>query len=143
MSFLVGFIFVLRDFSQREIGHRVLAAMALDLDVVIFIFCHLKAPDGNLSRDARERKYSKEEYYNLGSCPHERGGDVLSSQFAGSRGMMRSCNLMIGLAGNKDPVLEDHIRRMRWLCVLEDREFGSSAIVPIIRDPNTTLFKEI
>ena len=29
MSFLVGFIFVLRDFSQREIGHRVLAAMAV------------------------------------------------------------------------------------------------------------------
>ena len=29
MSFLVGFIFVLRYFSQREIGHRVLAAMAV------------------------------------------------------------------------------------------------------------------
>jgi uncharacterized PurR-regulated membrane protein YhhQ (DUF165 family) len=29
MSFLVGFIFVLRDFSQREIGHRVLIAMAI------------------------------------------------------------------------------------------------------------------
>ena len=29
MSFLVGFIFVLRDFSQREIGHRVLVAMAV------------------------------------------------------------------------------------------------------------------
>lgn len=29
MSFLVGFIFVLRDFSQREIGHRILIAMAI------------------------------------------------------------------------------------------------------------------
>ena len=29
MSLLVGFVFVLRDFAQREIGHRVLAAMAV------------------------------------------------------------------------------------------------------------------
>ena len=29
MSFLIGFVFVLRDFSQREIGHKVLAAMAV------------------------------------------------------------------------------------------------------------------
>lgn len=27
MSFLVGFVFVLRDFAQREIGHKVLGAM--------------------------------------------------------------------------------------------------------------------
>jgi uncharacterized PurR-regulated membrane protein YhhQ (DUF165 family) len=29
MSLLVGFIFVLRDFAQKEIGHKVLAAMAV------------------------------------------------------------------------------------------------------------------
>jgi uncharacterized PurR-regulated membrane protein YhhQ (DUF165 family) len=29
MSFLVGFIFVIRDFSQKEIGHKVLGAMAV------------------------------------------------------------------------------------------------------------------
>jgi uncharacterized PurR-regulated membrane protein YhhQ (DUF165 family) len=29
MSFLVGFIFVIRDFSQKEIGHKVLGAMAI------------------------------------------------------------------------------------------------------------------
>lgn len=29
MSLLVGFIFVLRDFAQREIGHKVIAAMAV------------------------------------------------------------------------------------------------------------------
>lgn len=28
MSLLVGFVFVLRDFAQREIGHKVIAAMA-------------------------------------------------------------------------------------------------------------------
>jgi hypothetical protein len=29
MSFLIGFVFVIRDFSQREIGHKVLGAMAI------------------------------------------------------------------------------------------------------------------
>ena len=29
MSFLIGFVFVIRDFSQREIGHKVLGAMAV------------------------------------------------------------------------------------------------------------------
>ena len=29
MSFLIGFVFVIRDFSQREIGHKVLIAMAI------------------------------------------------------------------------------------------------------------------
>jgi twinkle protein len=57
----------------QEIAQE-LAAMALDLDIVIFIFCHLKAPEsGN---------------------PHERGGKVLSYQFAGSRAMMRSCHMV-------------------------------------------------
>ena len=59
-----------------------LSAMAKDMDFTAYIFCHLKAPDGT---------------------PHERGGEVLSTQFAGSRAMMRSCNYMIGLEGNKDP----------------------------------------
>ena len=29
MSIIVGFIFILRDFAQREVGHKVLAAMAV------------------------------------------------------------------------------------------------------------------
>ncbi len=119
-----------------------LAAMALDLNIVIFIFCHLKAPDGNLSKDARLMKYKKGIYYNLGNCPHELGGDILSAQFAGSRAMMRSCNLMIGLAGNKDPELDTTLRRMRYLTILEDREFGNSDHIPIIWNENTTLYKE-
>lgn len=31
MSILVGFIFILRDYAQREIGHKVLAAMAVGI----------------------------------------------------------------------------------------------------------------
>jgi len=39
MSFLVGFIFVLRDFSQREIGHRVVAFIISELvDWAVYTF---------------------------------------------------------------------------------------------------------
>lgn len=119
-----------------------LSAMAKDLDIVVFIFCHLKAPEGNLSKDARTKKYKEGTYVGLGNCPHEFGGDVLSSQFAGSRSMMRSCNLMLGLEGNKDPMLEDKIRNMRWLTILEDREFGNTGRIPLYYNTTTTKFKE-
>jgi twinkle protein len=119
-----------------------LSAMAMDLDIVIFIFCHLKAHDGNISPDKRKAAYDKGQYVRLGNCQHERGGDVLSSQFAGSRSMMRSCNLMLGIEGNKDNDLPEHIRNMRYLSFLEDREFGNTAMVPLSWDKNTQLFKE-
>ena len=35
MSIIVGFIFILRDFAQREIGHKVLGAMAVGADGLI------------------------------------------------------------------------------------------------------------
>lgn len=99
-----------------------LSAMAKDLDFTAYIFCHLKAPDG---------------------VPHERGGPVLSTQFAGSRAMMRSCNYMIGLEGNKDPDLPLEEKNVRRLKVLEDREFGVSTTVPLYWDHATGLFNEI
>lgn len=120
-----------------------LAAMAKDLDIVIFIFCHLKAPEGFVSKDARRKKYEKGEFVGLGSCPHEFGGDVYSSQFSGSRAMMRSCNLMLGLEGNKDPELPEQTRNMRHITILEDREFGNSGRIPLYWNSNTTLFKEV
>jgi len=119
-----------------------LSAMAKDLNIVVFIFCHLKAPEGNISKDVREKKYREGQYTQLGNCPHEFGGDILSSQFAGSRAMMRSCNLMIGLEGNKDSELDQSIRNMRWLNILEDREFGNSARVPLYWNNKTTFFTE-
>jgi twinkle protein len=93
----------------QEIAQE-LAAMAKDLDIVVYIFCHLKAPDSG--------------------SPHERGGSVLSHQFAGSRAMMRSCNLMLGLEGNKDPDLELEQRNLRRLVILEDREFSGPVLGP-------------
>lgn len=106
----------------QEIAQE-LSAMALDLNVVIFIFCHLRNPDGG--------------------PPHERGGEVLSSQFAGSRAMARSCNLMLGLEGNRDPHLSPEERNLRTLVLLEDREFGETGRFKMFWDNNTGLFHEI
>lgn len=120
-----------------------ISAMALDLDIVVFMFCHLKAPEGSISGDQRAAKYKQGKYIGLGNCPHEMGGDISSSQFAGSRAMMRSANLMIGLEGNKDPDLPDEVRNLRNVRVLEDREFGLSEKFPIFWNKETGKFTEL
>lgn len=106
----------------QEIAQE-LSAMALDLNIVIFIFCHLRNPDSG--------------------PPHERGGEVLSSQFAGSRAMARSCNLMLGLEGNRDPNLDPEERNMRTLVLLEDREYGEVGRFRLYWDNTTGLFNEL
>jgi len=100
-----------------------LAAIAKDLDIVVFIFCHLKAPQSGKD--------------------HEHGGAVLSSQFAGSRAMMRSCNYMLGIQGDKSPDLPLTERNMRTLVLLEDREFGQTGEHGLYWDYNTGLFNEV
>jgi twinkle protein len=100
-----------------------LSALALDLDVVMFIFCHLRNPDAG--------------------PPHERGGKVESNQFAGSRAMARSCNLMFGLEGNRDPDLPIEQRNLRHLVLLEDREFGNAGRYPLYWDNTTGLFNTV
>ena len=119
-----------------------LAAMALDYNIVIFIFCHLKAPEGNIAKEKREKHYREGRTIGLGNCPHELGGDVNSAQFAGSRAMMRSCNMMLGLEGNKDNELKPEEKNMRHLVLLEDREFGETGRFPLYWNNNTTLFME-
>lgn len=106
----------------QEIAQE-LSAMALDLNIVIFIFCHLRNPDNG--------------------PPHERGGEVLSSQFAGSRAMARSCNLMLGLEGNRDPNLPAEQRNVRTLVLLEDREYGENGRFGLYWDKATGLFNEL
>lgn len=106
----------------QEIAQE-LSSMALDLNVVIFIFCHLRNPEGG--------------------PPHERGGEVLSSQFAGSRAMERSCNLMLGLEGNRDPNLPKEERNLRTLVLINDREYGESGRYKLYWDKATGLFNEI
>tara|TARA_R110000765_G_scaffold338372_2_gene428642 strand:- start:1355 stop:3019 length:1665 start_codon:yes stop_codon:yes gene_type:complete len=100
-----------------------LSTIAMDQDLMIFIFCHLNNPAHGL--------------------PHNRGGHVLSDQFTGSRAMMRSCNMMIGIEGNKDPDLEEEERNVRQMVILEDREFGATGKVPLYWDQKTSLFNEM
>jgi len=125
----------------QEISQE-LAAMALDLKIVVFIFVHLKAHEGNITGEARIKKYADQKYIGLGNCPHELGGDVASNQFAGSRAMMRSCNLMLALEGNKDPNLPEPVRNMRNLKLLEDREFGQSGNFPLYWNSHDGQFKQ-
>ena len=100
-----------------------LAAMAKDLQFTSYIFCHLKAPTAG--------------------TPHERGGEVFSTQFTGSRAMMRSCHMMIGMEGNKDPELPDIERNIRKLKILEDRNLGVSGVVKLYWNSKTSLFEEM
>jgi twinkle protein len=100
-----------------------LAALSKELQFTAYIFCHLKAPENG--------------------PPHERGGQVLSTQFTGSRAMMRSCNMMIGMEGNKDPELPELERNIRKLKILEDRNLGASGLVKLFWNKNTGLFAEM
>ena len=94
-----------------------LATLAKDLEFTAYCFCHLNNPQSG--------------------TPHDRGGKVLSSQFAGSRAMARFCHMMIGIEGNKDPELSEEEINTRKLVILEDRNFGESAIIPLFFNKNT------
>lgn len=128
---------LLQTFAQE------LAAMAADQNFAAFIFCHLRAPEGQIAEDKRASFYKKEQYVDLGNCSHEMGGSVYSSQFAGSRAMQRSAHLMLALLGNKDPDLPEEIRNTRELRVLEDRMFGSSGKYQLYYNKNTGRFMEV
>ena len=121
---------------------REASSLAMDLGLAMFLFCHLKAPEGNISQDMRQAKYDKGQFIGLGNCPHEAGGTIYSSQFAGSRAMMQSCNMMCGLQGNKDPDLAPEQRNMRELVILEDREFGVTGKFPVYWNEATSRFSE-
>lgn len=108
----------LQDVAQQ------LAVIAKDLDIVIFIFCHLNKPA-------------------KGSTPWDRGGKITTDYFAGSSAMARSCNYAIGIEGNKDPELTLEERNIRTLVILADREFGESGNIKLYWDYKTGLFNEI
>ena len=99
------------------------AALALDLNIVMILTCHLRNPETGL--------------------PHERGGEVLSSQFAGSRAMARSCHLLLGLEGDRSPNLSKEERNIRKIVTLEDRNWGENGKFGLYWDAATGLFNEI
>lgn len=129
--------------TQLQAVAQEISAMALDHGFVAHLFCHLKAPEGDLQLEVRKKRYEKGQYIGIGNCPHEKGGIINSSQFAGSRAMMRSCNYMIGIEGNKDDALSEHVRNTRHIRLLEDREFGEAGVFPVQWSRETSLFSEI
>lgn len=106
----------------QEIAQE-LSAMALDLDIVVFVMCHLRNPESGPE--------------------HTLGGRVLASQFAGSRAMSRSCNYLWGIEGNKDPYLPEEQRNIREIVLIEDREFGEAGSCQLYWDRQTGLFNEV
>ena len=84
-----------------------LAALSMDLNIAIFIFCHVKKPGP-------------------GCTPFDRGGKKTTADFAGSSGMGRSCNYTLALEGDRDPDLAEDEKNLRDLVLLDDREFGET-----------------
>ena len=112
-----------RNDKLMEIGQE-LAALALDLDIVIFIFAHLNKPAA-------------------GATPWDRGGKITTNYFAGSSGMARSCNYAMGLEGDKDPELTEDERNIRKLVILADREFGESGSCNLFWNKANHMFTQI
>jgi twinkle protein len=97
------------------------AAMAMDLDIAIFFFCHLNKPV-------------------KGALAWDRGGIITTDYFAGSSAMARSCNYALGIQGNKDP--EEGLMDVRRLVLLADREFGEDGYIDLYWQRSTGQFTE-
>jgi hypothetical protein len=99
-----------------------MASMAMDLGFFYCFFNHLKAPTHG--------------------APHEFGGKVMSSQFTGSRAMMRNTFYMIGLERDKTPEAPEIIRNMSHLVILDDRQYGRTGKVRLFYDVETGDYRE-
>jgi twinkle protein len=100
------------------------STVAKDLDLAVFLFCHLNKPP-------------------KGVTPFDRGGKVTTDFFAGSSAMARSCNYAIAIEGDKDPDKPVQQRNLRDLVLLADREHGEVERIPLYWDINTHLFNEV
>lgn len=108
---------LLRSFADE------LSAMSQQLGFFYIVTCHLKAPEKG--------------------PPHERGGEIYSNQFRGSRAMMEACYQMAGIKRNRDPELPEDERNSSQLVLLEEREYGNSGIVDLFYDRNTQHYWEV
>ena len=57
--------------------------------------------------------------------------------------MKRSCNMMVALEGNKDQDLDKQIRNMRYVNILEEREFGAVGRYGLFYNDRTGKFEEV
>jgi len=108
--------------TELERLSRDIATMSMDLQFMYYFFCHLKSP--------------------FKGTPHEFGGKVMSSQFTGSRAMMRNTFYMWGLERNKDPDAPFIVQNMSHLVILDDRKFGRTGRIRLYYEPETGDFRE-
>ena len=101
---------------------RDMYSMANDYNINFYVFCHLNPP-----------KFGP---------AHEMGGKVLSSQFTGSRAMMRAGHGLWGLERNKDDQLPIIIRNMSELILLDERFLGLSGRFHLFYDMLTGVYEE-
>lgn len=94
-----------------------ISKMSKDLGFTYYCFCHLKAPSQGPS--------------------HEFGGKVVSSQFTGSRAMMRAAYYLIGIERNKDPELSQKEINTSHMVLLDDRKHGRTGKIPMFYDVDT------
>jgi twinkle protein len=121
-------ITVITDGIDGAEGDRLLKKMVRDLDnmakdigFTFHCFCHLNNPPPGKT--------------------WEEGKEPRSAYFANSRGMMRACQYMIGIARNKyaDDIAE---RNTSKFILLDDRNFGRYAKFPVKYNPETGEYLE-
>ena len=99
-----------------------IASLALELNLTFFLFSHVNPPKTGL--------------------PHDQGGEVLSSQFTGSRAMEKWAHYGWGIVRNRNE--PDPIRRNTSEHVLLfDREFGEYGRYPCFYDTEKNDYREV
>lgn len=96
-----------------------IANLATELNIHIDMFSHLNAPKG---KDARD---------------HESGGEVLASQFTGSRGIMRSFPVLMGFERNK--MAPDGRASNSFITCIKNRKYGGEGKIKTQYQPNGRL----
>jgi len=99
-----------------------IAKMALDYEVSIIITSHLKATETGVG--------------------HEENGKVLLKQLTGSRAIIRSSNLLLGLEGDLSAE-DENLRKMRKLRIMADRNLGATGNISLWWNENTYTLEEV
>jgi twinkle protein len=98
------------------------ASMCMELQITIFMFSHVNPPKHGL--------------------PHDQGGEVLSSQFTGSRAMEKWAHYGWGIV--RDRTQEDAVQRNTGQHVLLfDREFGEYCRYNVYYDSANNEYREV
>lgn len=96
-----------------------IANLASELKIHIDMFSHLNPPKG---KDAKD---------------HECGGEVLASQFTGSRGIMRSFPLLMGFERNK--MADGQRKSNSFISCIKNRKYGGEGKVKTQYQPSGRL----